>query len=216
MATSLLTMLVNPNAFFGRDPAEWESLRIPALIMLAAAVVAGAMAYLTTGLVARIMPASVQEFQGVMLIAGTASAVVFTLIFWAVWAAVFFVISLAFQGKGPFRRTLAATGYGYLPLVIGNLLSLALLWVALPGIRVTPVTGTDAVEIKAVTTALMHQPALLLAGLLGIIFLLWSANIWIFGVRSSRGLSLRNAALTVLLPVAVYILIVVWNLGVFS
>ncbi|MDD1652987.1 MAG: YIP1 family protein [Methanomicrobiales archaeon] len=216
MATSPLTMLVNPNAFFGRNPTEWEALRIPALIMLAAAVVAGAMAYLTTGLVARIMPADVQAYQGVMLIAGTASALIFTFLIWAVWAAVFFVISLAFQGKGSFRRTLAVTGYGYLPMVIGNLLSLALLWVALPGIRVTPVSGMDPGEIQAVTTALMHQPALLLAGLLGIIFLLWAANIWIFGIRYARGLSLRHAAITVGIPVGLFILMTVWNLGVFT
>jgi hypothetical protein len=61
----------------------------------------------------------------------------------------------------------------------------------------------------------MHQPVLMLSSVLGIIFLLWSANIWVFGIRYARGLTLRNAAITVGVPVALYLLSVVSNLGVF-
>jgi hypothetical protein len=214
MASSLLTVLVNPNAFFGRDPPEWEALRIPALIVLAAALVAGATAFLTTGLVARIMPPDVQQYQGVMVIAGTIGALVGTILFWAIWAGVFFVLSLLFQGKGSFRRTLAVAGYGYLPMVIGSVISLAIFWVASPGIHVTSVTSVE--EIQSAVTALTHQPVMILSGILGIIFLFWAANIWIFGIRYARGLSLRSAAITVGIPVALYLLIVVWNLGVFA
>jgi hypothetical protein len=57
---------------------------------------------------------------------------------------------------------------------------------------------------------------MILSGILGIIFLFWAANIWIFGIRYARGLSLRSAAITVGIPVALYLLIVVWNLGVFA
>ncbi|MDD1660814.1 MAG: YIP1 family protein [Methanomicrobiales archaeon] len=214
MASSLLTLLVNPNAFFGRDPPEWEALRTPALIVLAAALVAGATAFLTTGFLARIMPPDVQQYQGIMVIFGTIGALVGIFLFWVAWAGVFFVISLLFQGKGSFRRTLAATGYGYLPLVIGSAVSLAIFWVFSPGIRVAPVTSVE--EIQAAVTALTHQPVMVLSGILGIIFLLWAANIWIFGIRYARGLTLRNAAVTVGVPVALYIIIIVWNLGVLA
>ena len=214
MASSLLTVLVNPNAFFGRDPPEWEALRIPALIVLAAALVAGATAFLTTGLVARIMPPDVQQYLGVMLVFGIALAMVATLVFWALWAGAFFVISLVFQGKGSYRRTLAVAGYGYLPMVIGSVVSLAIFWVFSPGIHVPAVASVE--EIQAATTALMHQPVMILVSILGMIFLFWAANIWIFGIRYARGLSLRNAAITVVVPVFLYLIFMVWSLGVFA
>jgi hypothetical protein len=214
MAFPLMSLLVNPNAFFSRDSAEWEPLRIPALIVLAAAIMAGATAYLTTDLVAGIMPSDVQAYQGVMGIAGTIGAVVMTFLIWVVWSAVFFVISLFFQGQGTFRRILAVTGYGYLPILIGSVISLVIFWVFSSGIHVSPVT--DVQEIQAAVMALMHQPVMILVSVLGIVFLLWAANIWIFGIRYARVISLRDAAITVGVPVALYVIATIWNLGVFT
>jgi len=214
MAFPLMSLLVNPNAFFSRDSSEWESLRVPALIVLAAAIMAGATAYLTTDLVAGIMPSDVQAYQGVMGIVGTIGAVVVTFLIWVVWSAVFFVISLFFQGQGTFRRILAVTGYGYLPILIGSVISFVIFWIFSPAIHVSPVT--DVQEIQAAVMALMHQPVMILVSVLGIIFLLWAANIWIFGIRYARVISLRDAAITVGVPVALYVIATVWNMGVVS
>ena len=214
MALSFLTVLTNPNAFFSQDPAAWERLRTPALLVLAAALIAGATAYLTTDLIAGMMPAEVQQYRGVMVIAGSIGGPITTFVLWAVWTGVFFLVSLIFQGKGSFRRTLAAIGYGYLPLVLGGAVSLVLFMVTLPGIRVTPVTSLE--EIPTAAAALMHQPVMLLSGILGILFLLWAANIWVFGIRHARGLPLRNAAITVGVPVALYLLYTIVNLGVLA
>jgi hypothetical protein len=212
MAFPLLDLLVNPDAFFSRNSAEWEPLRVPALIVLAAAILAGATAYLTTDLIAGIMPTEVQAYQGVMGIAGTVGAVVMTFVLWVAWAAVFHVLSLFFQGQGTFRRTLAVTGYGYLPILIGSVISALIFWIFSPGIHVTPVT--DVQQIQAAVTGLMHEPVMILVSFLGLIFLLWAANIWIFGVRHARVLSLRDAAITVGIPVALYLVATIWQLGV--
>jgi hypothetical protein len=212
MAIPLLTLLVNPNAFFSRDTSEWEPLRVPALIVLVAAFLAGASAYLTTDLIAGLMPSNVQVPQGIMGIAGTGGAIVGTFVFWVAWAAVFHVLSLFFQGQGTFRRTLAVTGYGYLPILFGNAISLVIYGISMPGIHVTPVH--DVQELQPAITALMHQPVLILVSLLGIIFLIWAANIWIFGIRHARVLSLRDAAITVGVPVVLYLIATIWQLGV--
>jgi hypothetical protein len=55
---------------------------------------------------------------------------------------------------------------------------------------------------------------MILSSLLGLIFMLWAANIWIFGVRYARVLSLRDAAITVGIPVALNMIAIVWQLGV--
>jgi hypothetical protein len=211
MAFPLLTLLVNPNAFFSRDSSEWEALRVPALIVLAAALIAGATAILTMDLMAGIMPPDVQQYQGAFLILGIVGQIAWILVFWVIWAGVFTGVSLFFQGKGPFGRTLAVTGYGHLPLVIGSVISLAMLSVFIPDISVPAVNTVE--EIRAASIALMHHPVMILVGILGMIFLFWAANIWIFGIRYARGISLRNAAITVGVPVALYLTFTLWSLA---
>jgi hypothetical protein len=64
----------------------------------------------------------------------------------------------------------------------------------------------------------MHDPAMMemtqITLLISIVFLLWSANIWIFGIQNARNLSTRNAALCVAIPVVPYILYLVYTMAV--
>ncbi|WP_243669942.1 YIP1 family protein [Methanoculleus chikugoensis] len=57
-------------------------------------------------------------------------------------------------------------------------------------------------------TILTTDPPLArIAGIVGILFMIWSANIWIFGMKYARNLSTRDAVLTVGIPVGgLYIL----------
>jgi hypothetical protein len=55
-----------------------------------------------------------------------------------------------------------------------------------------------------------------MVSLIGIIFLLWSANIWVYGLRYARGITLRHAVITVAIPVVVLILVTLVTSGVFS
>jgi hypothetical protein len=50
--------------------------------------------------------------------------------------------------------------------------------------------------------------------LISIVFLLWSANIWIFGIKHARNLTPRDAALIVGIPVVAYVLYLTYKLGV--
>ena len=66
------------------------------------------------------------------------------------------------------------------------------------------------------TKALMHDPAMMemtqIISIISIVFLLWSANIWIFGMRNARQLSERDSALCVGIPVVVYILYIIYSM----
>jgi hypothetical protein len=206
MVKSILLLFSDPDGFFRHDPKEWSGLAVPAAIVLASGVLAAVSASLMSGLISGLLPAELQGAPGlgpVMGIASAGGALLGSLVGWVVITAVFFVISLVFMGKGPFTRALAAVGYGYLPTVIGNLLSLLLFWYYLPGIQVSPVR--DVLDIQSATLALTHSTVFLITGAIGIIFLLWSASIWIFGLRAARELTLRNAAITVGVPVLIYI-----------
>jgi hypothetical protein len=149
-----------------------------------------------------------------MGIAGAGGAFLGVFLMWVVYTAVFYVISMIFMGKGTFTRTLAAVGYGFLPTAIGGLISVILLWYYLPGIQVAPVR--DILDIQQATLIITQAPVFRMISILGIIFLIWSASIWTFALRSSRELTLKNAAITVGVPVLIFIILSIVSMGVIS
>ena len=71
---------------------------------------------------------------------------------------------------------------------------------------------------EQVTKAFMHDPAMMMltqiTTLVSIVCLLLSAHIWIFGMKHARGLSPRDAAICVGIPIVLYVLYLTYNLGV--
>jgi hypothetical protein len=217
MVSSILLLCTDPDGFFRRDPKEWSNLKIPAAIVLVSGILSAVAGYLLAQVLSGIFPEGIQGVSNLAPIMGFAAAaggLVSVFFIWAAYTVVFYVISMIFMGKGTFTRTLAAVGYGFLPTTIGGLIDLIILWAYLPGIRVSPVK--DVMDIQSATTALTHSPLFQITGLISTIFLLWSASIWIFGLRYSRELTLRNAAISVGLPVLGYMAITIVSMGVFS
>ncbi len=62
----------------------------------------------------------------------------------------------------------------------------------------------------------MHDPAMTemtqIISVISIVFLLWSANIWISGMKNARQLSERDAALCVGIPVVIFILYTIFTM----
>jgi hypothetical protein len=217
MVSSILLLCTDPDGFFRRDPKDWSDLKIPAAIVLISGLLSATAGYLVTRVLSGIFPEGMQGVSSILPIMGFAAAAgafVVVLLTWAAYTAVFSIISMIFMGKGTYTRTLAAVGYGFLPTAIGGLIDLIILWTYLPGIQVSPVK--DVMDIQSATTALTHSPVFQITGLVSTIFLFWSASIWIFGLRYSREISVRNAVITVGIPILAYILITLYFMGVFS
>ena len=214
MVSSILLLFTDPDGFFRRDPKEWSGLKTPAVIVLALGTLSAIIVYLQTPLLLQIFPENLRAEMGLFSLFGIPVGFIAPFIEWVVFTGIFYVISMIFMGKGTFTRTLAAIGCGFLPIAIGSLIDLIILWYYLPGIQVSPVK--DVMDIQSATITLTHSPVFQITGMVSIIFLLWSASIWIFGLRSSRELTLRNAAISVGLPVVVYIGITLVSIGVFS
>jgi len=207
---SLVEIFTNPRGFFEALEAHPVSLRMPALIVLAVGIVAAIAAYqVSSVLMNAIAIPGATGLGGVVGIIGGISALVVTFLMWVVYTAIFFVISMAFKGRGDFNRLLAYVGYGHLPQVIGGIISILVSWSYLSSLRVPSLTTPQA--IQAWTLSLTKDPTMRLSVIIGLLFLLWSANLWIFGVHTGRKLSLRDAAITVGVPVLIYILYTVFT-----
>jgi hypothetical protein len=126
---------------------------------------------------------------------------------WAVYSAIFYVISMLFNGEGSFKRVMEFVSYGFIPSIISSIISAIFTSRAYSNIDFTDPMVTDT---------LLSDPTLRIAGIVGIIFTLWSANIWIFALVHSRNLSVKNAAIAVGVPILLYVLYTLYTLRIFG
>lgn len=215
MSHWIVDLLLNPDAFF-RERADQEAgLKFPLLCVLLAGLTIAPGAYKSAEIMGPLLPPEAQSFLWIVGATAFIGAFIFMVFFFIVLLVVFYVISMLFKGRGDLKKSIEAVGYGYLPMVFGNILSSAVVYYYAPSIVLPQVDLTTPAGAEAVNQAIASAPMTIISSLLGILFILWSANIWIFGMRYARSLSLRNAAITVGVPVGIYIIFQISALGVF-
>lgn len=203
----VLDLLTNPDDFFERRALDPGYLR-PALIVLAAAVL-GAIGGIpvmgaTIGAIPDAAGGIATAFQAIGVVAGLVGAFVR----WILYAAAFYAIAkVAFDGDGGFGPTFALVGWGFVPAVLGSALSAVAYFYAAGSLQ-SPQTPEG---IATYTQQLQSHPAVLAAGVLSIVILLWSAFLWTFAVKHVQNLSMRSAAITVAAPTAVGVLLGLWG-----
>ena len=218
MAGKIGDLLLRPDAFFRRLVEEPENLKIPALIVIGGAIIYAVSTYFTSGLTMKIFD-NVPEMASMAPILGIFGAIfaffTFIILFWLIFSGAFYLISMAFSGSGEFKRTLQCSGYGLIPVIIGSLISLLISLYYIPMIQVPVLTNIqDPAAIEAAIQQLMQDTAFselrLITSIISIIFLIWSANLWIFGLKHARNLPLKQAAIAVFIPVVVYIIFILY------
>lgn len=220
MTISWADLLINPSRFFQQALGEKEELKTPAMVVLAGAVVAAVSGYYMGSASAGMLDSAMQGMGTVILIAAVIAAFIMTFVVWVIWAGVFYLVSKIFKGTGSFNRCLEVVGYGYLPQVIGSVLIVIAAMEYLPKVVVPALTSsalTDPQQIQAATTALTSDPAMVeftqVSAVISIVFLLWSANAWIFGIKQARNISIRDAAITVGIPVMLLVIYQIYKLA---
>ena len=216
MTNGVMEVLIRPDAFFSRLFEGEVSLKVPGLIAAIGAVITAVAAYMisspTVGMFSEAAGPSAEGFLGIIGVFGAVIAFFgFFIGYWIILAGVFHVISAIFKGKGSFRRTLQAEGYGLVPMIIGSAISALLSLFYIPLIKVPMISSlNDPSAITRGIAQIYADPAMRefaqVSGIVSIIFLIWSANIWIFGMKHARELSTRNATTTVGVPVLILII----------
>jgi hypothetical protein len=213
MKGMLMSLLVHPDTFFGERMKEPGDLKIPGIIVLIGAIIAAVESYLISGIYEGLYMAAAGEGLASMLgLFGAISAFfVFIVIWWVAVSGIFTLLSMAFGGTGTFRRTLEFTGYGLVPVIIGSVISVLISFYYLPMIEVPAITSIqDPAAVQRFMSAILEDPAFreytMLSSIISVVFLAWSANLWIFAIRHARSLSYRNAIIVVLVPVAIFVI----------
>ena len=212
----MIEILTNPDKFFEAKMGEEVSLKIPALIVLIIGIISGIGAYFMGGLTAEMLsgtlPPEAQAFLSFIPISTAITAVIVSFIIWVVFAAIFYILSCIFKGEGKFKRTLEFVGYGFIPMIISGIICAILMYNIVSTAHI-PVVSDPALMEEALEP-LMKSPMMLLSYAISILFMLWSANIWVFGLKHARNLTTKNALITVAIPVAAYVLWTIYQMGV--
>lgn len=205
MVTGPRDLLTDPDSFF-RDVADDAGLRGPTLVVGFLGVVSAVGGIPVAEMTATLLPPEASAFAGFTYVTTVIGGFLAAFVVWLVYAAVFHLVSsLAFDGDGPFSRTLAVAGWGLAPAVPVGIVSGFLTYLALRGMGLP--SGPEGG--MAFLAQYQSSPYVLAAGVLGILSLLWQASIWVYGVKHARGVALRDAAITVAVPVGIAL---VWRL----
>lgn len=212
-AARLLDLLTNPDAFFRRLVPS-PSFRGPILVVLLVALIAIAGSLPVTRATTGALPEGAGPVGSLVLVFSVIGGFIGVLVTWFLYAAAFHVVSaLAFGAEGSFRTTLALTGWGLVPRIPQGLISAGITYVVFADATMP----TDPVAAGRMAQMLQNDPLFTLATWLGVVFLLWSAMLWTFGMRHGRDLTLKQAGLTVGIPVGLrLVLLILGEVGVFS
>jgi hypothetical protein len=207
MIQNIIDVLTRPDAIFQEKVKSEEDLKIPFLFVAIVGIISASYGYLSSRMFAS-AGAGMGEIVAVSTVIGAFIGIMF---FWLIGSAIFYLLSMAFKGTGGYNRTLEFVGYGFIPQIFGSLLTLVMALYYLPMVQVPIVNSfTDPAVIQNAVTRLMHDSAMVeftkVSAVIAIIFLIWSANIWIYAIKYSRNLSIKHAAVTILLPVIIYII----------
>ena len=196
--------LTNPDGFFKEEMGKDIDLKSPALIVLVAGVIAAVNAFIIAGMVleaiAPTLPPEAAGFLKFGSIFGAVVALFITFIMWAIYTGIFFVISAILGGEGDFKRLFEFVGYGFIPTIFGSLIGGLLTYYGMGGVEFSMENP------ELIQQSIMADPMMQAASIIGIIFLLWTANICIFAVKHARGLTTKNALITVGIPIGIYLL----------
>ena len=218
--SGLTDVFANPTRFFGDRAEKDPSFRAPLVIMLFWVIITVITAmFLSAPLTEKFASAYPEELASLGSFTKYFSVFgsIFTpFVMWLLLGIVFFVISYFLKGEGTFKKVLEFTSYGFVPIIFGTVITFALQWNVIRGL-IDQIPVYQAANIEELATVLqqisqqyqsliLNNPYFLAGHLINILFTLWAANIWICGMERARNLSTGKALITVMIPVAVWII----------
>lgn len=201
----MLEVLTNPNSFFEKKMSEDISFKMPIVILLVIGIIGAINAVLMVQKIMAQLPSDAAPFASFGTIIGAVGAIIGVFVMWVIYTLVFFVISIVLKGEGELKRVLEFVGYGFIPSIASAIIGLIVMTIALPTIEFS-IDNPDLMQ-----QTMMSNPMLQASAIIGVIFTIWSANIWIFGLMHSRNLSTKNAIITVGVPIGLYLIYTLYN-----
>ncbi|SFL46883.1 hypothetical protein SAMN04487950_3909 [Halogranum rubrum] len=187
-----MNVLTSPNEFFRRESEDPRLLQ-PALIVTAVALLGVALQYvLFSTISASISNPDTAGFMNLIMYVSMAFSFLAAFLGWLIYAGIFYLLSMIFDGEGSFGTVFKLVGWGYVPGIFSA---------AVTGVAYLVFLGGDSVNSPTGFAAAMQNPLngpiLWAISLFGIVFTLWQGALFAFAMRHGRDLTMKQAALVV-------------------
>ncbi len=202
-----MRLIMNPDRFFEELKQRDVKIRILLLIVLAIAVITSAYQYLLMSKLAQAFPAELAKFLMIGAYVGIVGSFIGMFAVWVINAAIMHVISALFDGKGSFRRTFEFVGYGFLPSLIGSLItvSISAYFISqahIPAIDVGQIQNKEV--MKTLMLSIIPRDLLYSNLMINAAVTVWSLTIWTFAIKHAREIPTKKAFVSALIPTAVF------------
>lgn len=201
---NLNSLLFDPDSFFREKARENIDFKYPVLIILAVAVIAMVSSFLVMNQLSGMFPSDMGSYVSTAaIIFGVVGGLFGTFIYWLILTGILYSITYVFESKGSFKRTLEFVGYGFVPQIFSGLIGIVITYWLTTSVDFS--LQDPQLISESMTQMLSNNPLLYVSQAVGILCLLLSAYIWVFAILHARNLSVKNARITVGVPVGLYI-----------
>ncbi|WP_370572893.1 YIP1 family protein [Methanomethylovorans sp.] len=202
----MLEVLSNPGGFFEKKSKEETDLKPPFRIIGTLMIISLISAYILTNKIMGSLSTEVPTVAQLLVISlGLIVSTISVMIGWLITSSIFYLISLFLSGQGNMTRVLEFVAYGFLPFVLSSVISLVLMIGMYSSIDLPQ-------DPQAIEQAMLSNPYMIASNVISIILALWSANIWVFAMIHSSNLTVKNALITVGVPIGVYLIYMLYTL----
>ncbi|MDY9927312.1 YIP1 family protein [Methanosarcina sp.] len=206
---NLNNLLFDPNSFFREKSRNNVDFKFPVLIIFVTAIIAMVSSFLVmnqfSGLLSSDMSSSIST---IAIVFGIAGGLIGTFLYWFLLTGILYSISYVFDSKGSFKRTLEFIGYGFVPQIFSSLIGVVITY------KLTASADFSSQDpqliTESVTQMFSNNPLYYTSQIIGILCLLLSAYIWVFALLHARNMSIKNATLTVGIPIGLYVIYMVY------
>ncbi|WP_202318940.1 Yip1 family protein [Archaeoglobus neptunius] len=204
----MLSLITNPDRFFGELKEGEPNLKKPATIVVLLAAFAAYYQFRLVMKLSTALPDDLARFFEAGAYINAVSSVIGIFAVWFVTAAIMHGLSAFFDGRGEFKRTFEFTGYGFLPSLFGSAISIPISLnymekVVMPKVSAEDLTADPGILaktiLKQIPTGYLHS-----ALVLNIAVTIWSLLIWNFAIKNARELDGRRSLICAAIPTAIF------------
>ena len=211
-----MKLITNPDEFFEELKQRDVRIKIPLLtIMIPLAILLSVYQYLLVTKLSQAFPPELARFFLVGAYVGIIGSFIGVFAVWLILAVIMHGISSLFGGKGSFRRTFEFTGYGFLPSLVGSLITVPMSAYYISKAEIPKITITQLQNpnvIKTIILSLIPKSLVYSNLIVNLAITAWSLTIWTFAVKHAREIELRKAFITALIPTVLFGIYQLWSI----
>lgn len=186
-----------------KEPRWEEALVIVGLLAIFSAI-SGYLAGTHITFTGEIQGMDASMMNTITLITTVVSGLIMPFVVWIVATLVLFLLAMAFGGDGKFTSLLTGIGYSFVVKIFFAIIAMLILTQA-P--YITLEYSQSATEMIAAQEPYTSSILVLASNVILLIGLLWSCWIGIHALKHCQKLSFKSAAIVVIIPLAIYLII---------